>query len=279
MVTEELKEQLKKVKRKSPYRFAIKDFQTWLENDTVLYDISLLEPERMKERILAFYSHICKENTYFSERFCKGALLCLCKKYNIPLSALAEDGLIFTEDDEQQLVEEWPALCKNYLNARKKDQHKPDIENSPIPLKPKVCNICGGKVIFVSNSLIYGKEYGSGKCYLCMKCQSFVGTHKPWPNIALGILANKPMREGKKYCHALFDPLWQNQKKKKTLKRNALYKWLTKEMGLPENMGHFGYFDLTQLRQAYRILKKVEGKTPVFSQDNSEVIEFVQSQA
>ena len=64
----------------------------------------------MKERILAFYGHICKENTYFSERFCKGALLCLCKKHNIPLSALAEDGLKFTEDDEQQLVEEWPGI-------------------------------------------------------------------------------------------------------------------------------------------------------------------------
>lgn len=156
---------------------------------------------------------------------------------------------------------------------------KPDIKKAPIPLRPTVCNICGGKVIFTSNSTVYGKEYGSGKCYLCTNCHALVGTHKPWPDIALGILANKPMREGKKYCHALFDPLWQKQKGDKTAKRNALYRWLTKEMGLPEDMGHFGYFNIAQLRQAYHILKKVEGKRPVFSQDNSEVIEFVQSQA
>ena len=44
---------------------------------------------------------------------------------------------------------------------------------------PTVCNLCGGKVIYTSNARIYGKEYGSGKCYLCTNCGAYVGTHKP----------------------------------------------------------------------------------------------------
>lgn len=62
---------------------------------------------------------------------------------------------------------------------------------------PKICNICGGKVIYCSNAEIYGVEYGSGKCYLCTKCGAYVGTHKPRPKEALGLLADEQMRKGK----------------------------------------------------------------------------------
>ena len=55
---------------------------------------------------------------------------------------------------------------------------------------PKKCNICNGDVIYISNSKIHGKEYGSGKCYYCTKCGAYVGTHKTNPRKALGILAN-----------------------------------------------------------------------------------------
>lgn len=59
-----------------------------------------------------------------------------------------------------------------------------------IDLQPTVCNLCGGKTILTSNSIIYGKQYGSGKCYYCTKCGAFVGTHVPRPTIALGILSD-----------------------------------------------------------------------------------------
>ena len=39
-------------------------------------------------------------------------------------------------------------------------------------LSPKICNICGGKVVHTSNADIYGKQYGSGYCYLCIDCNS-----------------------------------------------------------------------------------------------------------
>jgi hypothetical protein len=74
-----------------------------------------------------------------------------------------------------------------------------------IDLCPTKCNICGGKVVYTSNAEIYGKEYGSGKCYLCQNCRAYVGTHKPRPKEALGVLADGRMRKGKMCCHEIFD--------------------------------------------------------------------------
>ncbi len=128
-----------------------------------------------------------------------------------------------------------------------------------IDIHPKICNLCGGKVILTSNAHIYGREYGSGKCYLCLSCNAYVGTHKPWPTEAMGLLADYPMREGKKACHALFDRHWKG-KKKASKKRNDLYAWLAGKMDIPIEECHFGYFNIEQLRQAYRILCDAENK-------------------
>ena len=59
-------------------------------------------------------------------------------------------------------------------------------------------------------------------------------------------------------CHALFDALWRGKPKARR-KRDALYEWLAGQMGLPLADCHFGYFDLQQLRQAYRLLSDVQG--------------------
>lgn len=96
---------------------------------------------------------------------------------------------------------------------------------------PTKCNICGGRVIYTSNSRIYGREYGSGYCYLCQSCGAYVGTHKPRPREAFGILADERMRNGKKMCHSLFDPLWQGKPKARK-KRKDLYAWLAIQMGI-----------------------------------------------
>ena len=66
------------------------------------------------------------------------------------------------------------------------------IDRVPIP---KTCPHCGGTVIYASNSKIYGKEYGNGKCYMCTNCDSYVGTHpKPNQKEPLGYLSNKEMK-------------------------------------------------------------------------------------
>ena len=133
-----------------------------------------------------------------------------------------------------------------------------------IDLRPTVCNLCGGRVRYTSNSEIYGREYGSGKCYLCEQCGAYVGTHKPRPREAMGLLADARMRRGKMCCHELFDAMWEGQPKAHK-KRNDLYKWLAGEMDIPTEECHFGYFDLVQLEKAYRILKEATKKTMCYT--------------
>ena len=128
-----------------------------------------------------------------------------------------------------------------------------------IDIHPTICNICGGHVVFTSNAVIYGKEYGSGKCYLCENCGAYTGTHRPRPREALGLLSDESMRKGKVACHDLFDSMWKG-KKKAQKKRKDLYAWLADRMGVPVEECHFGYFDIHQLRRAYRILRVAHGQ-------------------
>lgn len=126
-------------------------------------------------------------------------------------------------------------------------------------LKPTKCNICGKKtVIYTSNKVIYGKEYGSGKCYYCTNCGAYVGTHKPRPDEALGLLATKEMRDMKMRCHDLFDAMWRNieNKKEQHKARNKAYKRLARELNIPVEECHFGWFDMNMLTKAYNILLK-----------------------
>lgn len=126
-------------------------------------------------------------------------------------------------------------------------------------LKPTKCNICGKKtVIYTSNKVIYGKEYGSGKCYYCTNCGAYVGTHKPRPDEALGLLATKEMRDMKMRCHDLFDAMWRNieNKKEQHKARNKAYKRLARELNIPVEECHFGWFDMNMLTKAYDILLK-----------------------
>lgn len=118
---------------------------------------------------------------------------------------------------------------------------------------PTRCNLCNGKVVYISNAQIYGKKYGSGYCYYCTSCRAYVGTHKPWPKKAMGILANEEMRAWKKNCHNLFDPFWKGEGGSR--KRNQLYQNLASGMGIAIDQCHFGYFDLENLKKAYAILK------------------------
>lgn len=121
-------------------------------------------------------------------------------------------------------------------------------------LYPKICNLCGGKVVYTSNSLIYGKEYGSEKMYFCTKCGAYVGTHKSRPKEALGLLADKEMRDMKMKCHHLFDEKWKNQNNPREARKKA-YKEFAERLGISIDECHFGYFDMDMLNKAYGILK------------------------
>lgn len=79
------------------------------------------------------------------------------------------------------------------------------------------------------------------------------------------------MRKGKKLCHALFDPLWKG-KPKAQKKRRDLYFWLSKQLDIPFEDCHFGYFGLERLREAYQILLKIQGQEMCY--DNNGNIHF-----
>lgn len=123
-----------------------------------------------------------------------------------------------------------------------------------VNLFPSKCNICGGSVIYISNAKIYGREYGSGKCYYCTACGAYVGTHKPRPKEALGILGNAEMRAMKRKCHELFDKQWKNEKtyKKRCMARKKAYAELAVILDIPAEECHFGYFDTDMLIKAYK---------------------------
>ena len=120
---------------------------------------------------------------------------------------------------------------------------------------PKICNLCGGEVRYTSNAEIYGKEYGSGKCYICKSCHAYTGTHKPRPHEVLGLLADEKMRKGKIMCHDIFDSKWKDKQKKM---RSNMYWWLAKRLGINIDDCHFGHFDIYMLRKAYRILLEIK---------------------
>lgn len=114
---------------------------------------------------------------------------------------------------------------------------------------PKTCPYCNSKVIYTSNAAIYGREYGNGRCYKCTKCDAYVGVHSG-TKVPLGRLANRELRELKKECHALFDPVW----KKKKIKRSAAYIRLANLLGIPHSECHFGWFDKEMLLKSKEIL-------------------------
>ncbi|MTI49441.1 MAG: hypothetical protein FH761_16535 [Firmicutes bacterium] len=122
------------------------------------------------------------------------------------------------------------------------------IDKYPIPKK---CIYCGSKVKLVSNSKIYGREYGNGKCYLCEGCKAYVGVH-PDLKTPLGRLANKELRELKIKAHSLFDPHWKDG----NIKRHQAYKELAEKLEIPRNECHFGWFDKDMLLKAIKILER-----------------------
>jgi len=115
---------------------------------------------------------------------------------------------------------------------------------------PKECLYCYSQVIYCSNALIYGREYGNGRCYKCTNCDAYVGVHSG-TQVPLGRLANSELRELKKECHALFDPVW---KINKNIKREQAYGRLANALGIPRNECHFGWFDKEMLLKAKSIL-------------------------
>lgn len=108
--------------------------------------------------------------------------------------------------------------------------------------KPTICRYCGSKVVLTDSSKIYGKDYG--KIYLCTNCNAFVGVHKK-SDKPLGTLANSILRAKRKETHQVFDKFWKDN----NMSRTEGYKWLSRQMGLPYQSTHIGYFELEECQR------------------------------
>mgnify|MGYP004669273201 FL=1 len=119
--------------------------------------------------------------------------------------------------------------------------------------KPTICRYCGSPVVYTSNAEIYGKEYGTGKCYLCRNCRAFVGVH-PGTDTPLGTLANEELREWRKEAHFWFDRIWKKPTRITT--RYNAYGNLARKMGLPREETHIGMFEIEQCKKVIEFSKE-----------------------
>lgn len=133
-------------------------------------------------------------------------------------------------------------------------KNKNKIDIIPIPTK---CRYCGSPVVLTSNSEIYGREYGNGKCYLCRDCKAFVGVHTG-TTIPLGTLANDELRKARNKAHNEFDKLWKNPTRIMT--RYNAYNWLSQKLNLNLKDTHIALFEKEQCEQVIKLVKEKLGE-------------------
>lgn len=135
------------------------------------------------------------------------------------------------------------------------DKPPPQVHDDPV-LSGEVCPYCGCKSIITDSAEVYhGKSFGP--IHLCRKCKAWVGCHRG-TTVALGRLADEPLRKMKQKFHLAFDPIWKEGRSS----RSELYGWLAGKMGIEENKCHGGMFSMEQCKKAIAILK-TWGKAPV----------------
>lgn len=124
--------------------------------------------------------------------------------------------------------------------------------------KPTVCPYCDGRVIYTTNDMIYGKQYGDWPyVYMCVECQASVGVH-PNTDEPLGYLADKRLKTLRKDCKAWFEKVWRSG----ILSRTEAYKWLATEMGMDRRNCHWGMFNADQCMEARRHCMNLLGYKP-----------------
>lgn len=110
------------------------------------------------------------------------------------------------------------------------------------------CDYCGRQAEYVDSKAIYGKSYGM--IYICRRCNAYVGVHDG-TDIPLGRLADSQLRYWKKAAHSAFDPIWKYGRYRG--RRDAAYRWLSRQMNLSPEETHIGMFTVEQCKEAVQI--------------------------
>lgn len=118
----------------------------------------------------------------------------------------------------------------------------------------KRCRLTRGAEIYP-----HRKELANKPMYKCDPCNAVVGCHPGGGYKPLGFAANKKTRQARMQLHnQRLDPLWKYipNPKQRRHRRTALYKFLSKKMGLTAEETHTGMFTIEQCREAWRHLGK-----------------------
>lgn len=112
------------------------------------------------------------------------------------------------------------------------------------------CGECGAPMVLRDSR--FGKFYGCSRYPVCK------GTHGAHPDGSpLGLPADCATRRARILAHEEFDRLWKGG----TMKRNAAYRWLSEQMGMPRRECHIGSFDADTCLVVVQIIRRAkEGK-------------------
>ncbi len=121
--------------------------------------------------------------------------------------------------------------------------------------RPTVCPKC-------NNELKYGrmkdfglKEYMSGYCYYCKKCNNYIVTHKNDKKKAIGTIEDSSTKYMRAKCHEKMDKLWSTSRG-----RRYYYRRLAHLLNIEYDDCHFGYMNKEQLEKAYNLIDSIPRK-------------------
>lgn len=118
------------------------------------------------------------------------------------------------------------------------------------------CPYCGqpGRLRETSTHLYNGRDFGP--VWECPgTCQAYIGCHKG-TTTPLGRIANNELRAAKMLAHGAFDALWKRKMARgfpKHEARNAGYKWLAGQLGIPQSECHIGMMDVETCKRVREI--------------------------
>lgn len=125
-------------------------------------------------------------------------------------------------------------------------------------LQGLVCPYCLNNTVLVHSSEIYGKGHNYGNMRWCKPCDAYIGCHHN-SELAIGRVANAPLRAAKKRAHKYFDNLWkQKMAKDNLIKRHAqdmAYKWLSQELNIDFSITHISMFNIELCEQVVKLCK------------------------
>lgn len=122
---------------------------------------------------------------------------------------------------------------------------------------PEICRYCGSVIRLVPAETIYGTEAAqrlelAGEfIYQCQNCNARVGCHKGTTR-PLGNVANETLRMKRMETHRVFDAYW----KQCGMTRTKAYRWLARQLHLPEDQTHIGSFEMDQCQKVIDLCQK-----------------------